>query len=206
MDRLPKPGVRVPLGQERLLGRERMHGVGANRGAIASATAGQLLDLAAERLRQPSEGIGKPSRRDSWGPTGVWSRRITPEHRRVDLADGELVSRSATTMTGGRNLPDRTVEASWFDDSGARCTRTGDAGRCDADDSLTLMDWRKDMIISGGFDNLPERPTGRAAPPPRGGRSGGGRRAVGAVGRDSGDVRRTPSGLRRQRRRGFARR
>ncbi len=53
------------------------------------------------------------------------------------------------------NQPGKTAEAEWYDAAGNRFIRTGDVGRFDADGFLTLMDRRKDMIISGGFNIYP---------------------------------------------------
>jgi len=68
---------------------------------------------------------------------------------------GEVVGRSMSMMTGYHNQPEKTREAEWFDDQGRRYIRTGDVGRFDADGFLILMDRRKDMIISGGFNIYP---------------------------------------------------
>src|SRR4051812_33306956 len=58
-------------------------------------------------------------------------------------------------MTGYYNQPAKTAEAEWFDPTGKRFIRTGDVGRFDADGFLTLLDRKKDMIISGGFNIYP---------------------------------------------------
>jgi len=68
---------------------------------------------------------------------------------------GEVVGHSPAMMTGYHNQPEKTREAEWFDASGKRFIRTGDVGRFDADGFLTLIDRRKDMIISGGFNIYP---------------------------------------------------
>ena len=68
---------------------------------------------------------------------------------------GEVVGRSGAMMTGYHRQPGKTAEAEWFDAAGQRFIRTGDVGRFDADGFLTLMDRRKDMIISGGFNIYP---------------------------------------------------
>jgi acyl-CoA synthetase (AMP-forming)/AMP-acid ligase II len=68
---------------------------------------------------------------------------------------GEVVGRSASTMSGYHNQPDKTREAEWYDAQGNRFIRTGDVGRFDADGFLTLLDRKKDMIISGGFNIYP---------------------------------------------------
>ena len=70
-------------------------------------------------------------------------------------AIGEVVGRSPAMMTGYYNQPGKTREAEWFDADGHRFIRTGDVGRFDADGFLTLMDRRKDMVISGGFNIYP---------------------------------------------------
>ena len=68
---------------------------------------------------------------------------------------GEIVGHSPAMMTGYLNKPEKTAEAEWFDPSGKRFIRTGDVGRFDADGFLTLLDRKKDMIISGGFNLYP---------------------------------------------------
>jgi acyl-CoA synthetase (AMP-forming)/AMP-acid ligase II len=68
---------------------------------------------------------------------------------------GEIVGHSAASMTGYHNQPAKTREAEWFDAAGRRFIRTGDIGRFDADGFLVLLDRKKDMIISGGFNVYP---------------------------------------------------
>lgn len=68
---------------------------------------------------------------------------------------GEVVGHSPAMMTGYLNKPEKTAEAEWFDAEGKRFIRTGDVGRFDDEGFLTLMDRRKDMIISGGFNIYP---------------------------------------------------
>jgi len=58
-------------------------------------------------------------------------------------------------MKGYHKRPDKTREAEWFDAIGKRFIRTGDVGRFDVDGFLTLLDRRKDLIISGGFNVYP---------------------------------------------------
>ena len=68
---------------------------------------------------------------------------------------GEVVGRSTTMMTYYRNQPSKTAESEWFDLEGNRFIRTGDIGQFDEDGFLRLLDRRKDMIISGGFNIYP---------------------------------------------------
>jgi long-chain acyl-CoA synthetase len=70
-------------------------------------------------------------------------------------AIGEIVGRSPGMMTGYHNQDAKTREVEWFDAEGARLIRTGDVGRFDDEGFLTLMDRRKDMIISGGYNVYP---------------------------------------------------
>jgi acyl-CoA synthetase (AMP-forming)/AMP-acid ligase II len=58
-------------------------------------------------------------------------------------------------MTGYHGQPEATARAEWLDATGKRFIRTGDVGRFDADGFLTLLDRKKDMIISGGFNVYP---------------------------------------------------
>ncbi|HEY8573827.1 class I adenylate-forming enzyme family protein [Phenylobacterium sp.] len=68
---------------------------------------------------------------------------------------GEVVGRSGAMMVGYHNQPSKTSEAEWWSPDGQRYIRTGDVGRFDEDGFLTLMDRKKDMIISGGFNIYP---------------------------------------------------
>jgi toxin YoeB len=53
-------------------------------------TAKRLLELMREVLRDPFQGIGKPEPLKYLGP-GVWSRRISQEHRCVVLVKADRV-------------------------------------------------------------------------------------------------------------------
>jgi long-chain acyl-CoA synthetase len=68
---------------------------------------------------------------------------------------GEIVGRSYNMMKGYHHQPDKTREAEWFSPEGQRYIRTGDIGYFDEDGFLILLDRKKDMIISGGFNIYP---------------------------------------------------
>jgi long-chain acyl-CoA synthetase len=68
---------------------------------------------------------------------------------------GEVVGHSPGMMTGYYGRPEKTRDAEWFAQDGKRFIRTGDVGRFDEQGFLTLMDRKKDMIISGGFNIYP---------------------------------------------------
>ena len=65
---------------------------------------------------------------------------------------GEIIGWSPTMMTAYYGQPEATNEASWFDPSGRRFQRSGDIGWFDGDGFLHLLDRKKDVIISGGFN------------------------------------------------------
>lgn len=68
---------------------------------------------------------------------------------------GEVVGHSPAMMLDYHRQPEKTREAEWYASDGKRFIRTGDVGRFDEDGFLTLMDRKKDMIISGGFNVYP---------------------------------------------------
>lgn len=83
-------------------------------------------------------------------------RLIDDQGREVPQGEiGEVVGHSASMMNAYHKQPGKTAEVEWFDPSGKRFIRTGDVGRFDEDGFLTLMDRKKDMIISGGFNIYP---------------------------------------------------
>jgi len=93
--------------------------------------------------------VGKPA-------PGHDIRLIDDEGREVAPGEpGEVVGRSPSMMTGYRHQPALTEAAQWWSPEGLRFIRTGDVGRFDADGFLTLVDRKKDMIISGGFNIYP---------------------------------------------------
>jgi long-chain acyl-CoA synthetase len=105
--------------------------------------------LEAHNFRDKLHTVGKP-------PEGHDLRVIDEDGRELPAgAVGEVVGRSLSMMTTYHNQPGKTREAEWYDGEGKRYIRTGDVGCFDEDDFLTLMDRRKDMVISGGFNVYP---------------------------------------------------
>jgi long-chain acyl-CoA synthetase len=64
--------------------------------------------------------------------------------------DGEVLVKSDVVMLGYRNLPDKTAEAFTHDG----WLRTGDIGAFDEDGYLTIVDRKKEIIISAGGKNM----------------------------------------------------
>lgn len=93
--------------------------------------------------------VGKPAE-------GHDMRVIDEEGKELPRGEvGEVVGRSLSMMTAYHNQPGKTREAEWYDAAGQRFIRTGDVGRFDEEGFLTLMDRRKDLVISGGFNIYP---------------------------------------------------
>jgi long-chain acyl-CoA synthetase len=110
---------------------------------------GGTVILAAHQFPEKLHTVGQPA-------PGHDIRLIDDAGREVGIGEiGEVVGNSAGMMSGYHRRPDLTAEAEWFDAEGRRFIRTGDVGRFDEDGFLTLLDRKKDMIISGGFNIYP---------------------------------------------------
>src|SRR5690554_1757818 len=65
---------------------------------------------------------------------------------------GEIVGRAISMMRGYYHREEQTREMLWTSPEGHIFYRSGDMGRLDEDGFLYVLDRRKDMIISGGFN------------------------------------------------------
>lgn len=105
--------------------------------------------LAAHEFPDKLHTVGQPS-------PGHDIRLIGEDGKEVAAGEiGEVVGSSPAIMNAYHNQPEKTADAEWRDETGKRFIRTGDVGRFDADGFLTLMDRKKDMIITGGFNVYP---------------------------------------------------
>jgi long-chain acyl-CoA synthetase len=68
---------------------------------------------------------------------------------------GEIAGYGGGMMAGYHGRPEETARLVWRDERGRTFIRSGDIGRLDADGFLTILDRKKDMIISGGFNVFP---------------------------------------------------
>ena len=90
--------------------------------------------------------VGRPAQ-------GVDLRILDEEGRACPPGQvGEIVGRATTMMAGYHNRPDLTEDMIWRDTDGRVFFRTGDLGRLDEDGFLEILDRKKDIIISGGFN------------------------------------------------------
>ncbi len=105
--------------------------------------------LFAHEWPQKLHTIGRPS-------PGNDIRLIDEQGREVAQGElGEIVGHSPAMMSGYHNQPRMSAEVEWRDQEGKRFIRTGDIARFDEDGFLILVDRKKDMIISGGFNIYP---------------------------------------------------
>jgi len=110
---------------------------------------GGSCGLAAHEFPDKLHTVGRPL-------PGHDMRLIDEDGKEVAQGEiGEVVGRSGAMMVGYHNQPGKTSDAEWYSPDGLRFIRTGDVGRFDEDGFLTLMDRKKDMIISGGFNVYP---------------------------------------------------
>jgi acyl-CoA synthetase (AMP-forming)/AMP-acid ligase II len=65
---------------------------------------------------------------------------------------GELAGRAQVMMKGYYKQDDKTRDLFWYDAQGRLFFKSGDMGRIDEDGFIVLLDRKKDMIISGGFN------------------------------------------------------
>ncbi|MDY6870977.1 MAG: long-chain fatty acid--CoA ligase [Actinomycetota bacterium] len=100
--------------------------------------------LDADHVKEKAGSIGRPA-------FHLEARIVDDADREVGVDDvGELVVRGPNVFAGYWGLPEATAEAfrgGWF--------HTGDLGRIDREGFITLVDRKKDMIISGGENVYP---------------------------------------------------
>jgi fatty-acyl-CoA synthase len=104
-------------------------------------------------LRRNEHDPENPARLGSAGRPVPWVHVALLDDDNQPVAEGEpgeICARGPLVMKGYRGLPEQTAEATaggWL--------HTGDVGRFDADGYLHIVDRKKDMIISGGFNVFP---------------------------------------------------
>ncbi|WP_336367620.1 class I adenylate-forming enzyme family protein [Marinobacter sp. C2H3] len=95
---------------------------------------------------------------DKWASVGVPTegaevRVIDDNGRALPRGEiGEIVGRAISMMRGYVNRPEQTEEMLWTSPEGDVFYRSGDMGKIDEDGFIYVLDRRKDMIISGGFN------------------------------------------------------
>ena len=69
---------------------------------------------------------------------------------------GEIAGYGKGLMKGYYKRPEATAELIWKDAEGRTFLRSGDIGKLDDDGFLYILDRKKDMIVSGGFNVFPK--------------------------------------------------
>ena len=84
---------------------------------------------------------------------GVELRILDEQGRELPQGEvGEIAGRAEMMMKGYYKQDDKTRELFWHDKDGRLFFKSGDMGKLDEDGFLVLLDRKKDMIISGGFN------------------------------------------------------
>ncbi|HVT37088.1 MAG TPA: class I adenylate-forming enzyme family protein [Nevskiaceae bacterium] len=83
-------------------------------------------------------------------------RIVDDKGREVPVGEpGEIVGRAPGVMDGYLNRQRESIDLEWRDAAGYVYLRSGDMGKFDAQGFLTLLERKKDLIISGGFKIYP---------------------------------------------------
>ena len=97
--------------------------------------------------------LSKPERLASCGRPAPWIQLALLDDECQPVAagePGEICVRAPLVMHGYKDMPEQTAEAmagNWL--------HTGDVGRFDEDGFLYIVDRKKDMIVTGGFNVFP---------------------------------------------------
>ncbi len=104
-------------------------------------------------MKKKEHDLNKPERLSSCGRPTPWVHlALLDDHNQPLPAgeSGEICVRAPLVMKGYKDMPEQTAEAmagGWL--------HTGDVGRFDAEGFLHIVDRKKDMIVSGGFNVFP---------------------------------------------------
>ncbi len=84
-------------------------------------------------------------------------RIINDEGREVAAGEpGEIVGYGGGLMRGYHKNEAATSESIWLDERGRTFLKSGDIGKLDEEGFLYILDRKKDMILSGGFNVFPK--------------------------------------------------
>jgi len=96
-----------------------------------------------------------PDKLHTVGKPGLGSEVVVLDEQGKVLPQGEvgeLAGRGQVMMKGYYKQADKTRDLFWHDHDGRLFFKSGDMGRIDEDGFVVLLDRKKDMIISGGFN------------------------------------------------------
>lgn len=104
-------------------------------------------------MKKGEHDLAKPERLASCGRPAPWVHLALLDDDNEPVAagaSGEICVRGPLVMSGYNKLPEQTAEAfagGWM--------HTGDIGRFDDEGFLYIIDRKKDMVVSGGFNVFP---------------------------------------------------
>jgi fatty-acyl-CoA synthase len=104
-------------------------------------------------MRRAEHDPSRPGRLASCGRPSPWINMALLDEENNPVAEGaagEICVRAPLVMKGYKDMPEQTAEAmdgGWL--------HTGDIGRLDTDGFLHIVDRKKDMIVTGGFNVFP---------------------------------------------------
>jgi acyl-CoA synthetase (AMP-forming)/AMP-acid ligase II len=96
-----------------------------------------------------------PDKLHTVGRPGLGSEIVVLDEQGNELPQGEvgeLAGRAQVMMKGYYKQNDKTKDLFWRDKDGRLFFKSGDMGKIDEDGFIVLLDRKKDMIISGGFN------------------------------------------------------
>jgi len=109
--------------------------------------------MAITHLKKAEHDLSRPERLSSCGRPSPWVHVALLDGNNQPVAEGEsgeISVRAPLVMEGYNELPEQTAEAfagGWL--------HTGDVGRYDDEGFLYIVDRKKDMIVTGGFNVFP---------------------------------------------------
>ena len=109
--------------------------------------------MALANMKKAEHDLSKPERLASCGRPAPWVHLALLDDDNNPVAPGqpgELCVRAPLVMKGYHNLPEQTAEAfagGWL--------HTGDIARFDSEGFLYIIDRKKDMVVTGGFNVFP---------------------------------------------------
>ena len=104
-------------------------------------------------MKREEHDLSRPDRLSSCGRPAPWVRMALLDDNNQPVAagePGEICVRAPLVMKGYKDMPEQTAEATaggWL--------HTGDIGRLDDEGFLYIVDRKKDMVVSGGFNVFP---------------------------------------------------
>jgi len=126
-----------------------MDAVGLKLGEMYGLSEGGAVMIRPDEMAVRPASAGRPL-------PGFECRILGPDDKELPRGEvGEIAFYGGWAMRRYQNQPQATADVIWRDSMGRSFVRTGDIGRMDDEGYLFVVDRKKDMIISGGFNVFP---------------------------------------------------